>query len=296
MRVLLLVIFSILLSACAGGNRSVEPVNVMVLVDDSSGEALPSNHQGVKRLISQLSSGLHDAGINVYDNSALSLDDFSQYRSSMDKAALIDYARSIRKAPLDYIVLLSANTRITQLAHRTKISTRVNGEVISVNSGRIVGAFDAQGSDESAVSTCSRTCINSNVSDSLIATEGLVVEEVLAALPDTKATQTKSSSNGSFVRDYTLIFDGFTADEMTNFDDYLEIFSGLKDMRMVESRYRYAEMWYRSSIGTAKLNRNLHRMLGELDLKGLVKLEGNTVTIKKITLRGQKSNADLNDW
>jgi hypothetical protein len=303
MRLVLMFITVIFLSACAS-NKSTQPINVMIMVEDGSSDALPRNHQAVNRLVNNVSSQLSDQGMNVFDETAVTLDDFS-YSSRLTSAELIDIARSIRHVKFDYIVLLSVNTNVQSRAQGKKISTKVYGKTIRLNSGKVAGSFNASGSRLNANNNCSRRCLNSKISDSVRSAAGEVAEEILSDLP-TVITHNSSRNNRNsrsnqdlgFIQDYVLIFDGFNQSEMNEVDDYLTIFSGYDAMRYSESSHRYAEIWYESSIKESKLNRNVKRMLKEMDIRALVKQESNIVTIKKITLRGQdnKEKFQLDGW
>ena len=47
-------------------------------------------------------------------------------------------------------------------------------------------------------------------------------------------------------------------------------------------------MWYESSIGTAKLQRNLTRMLEELDMRARISFSGNEYNVRQIRFAGDR--------
>jgi len=58
-----------------------------------------------------------------------------------------------------------------------------------------------------------------------------------------------------------------------------------------------AEFWYETSLKSAKMNRNLRKMLKHLDMNSRVQFSGNTFTVQRITLRGKnRSSSEFNDW
>lgn len=118
---------------------------------------------------------------------------------------------------------------------------------------------------------------------------GSVLAEKLDWLVDggSSSGSERSSTNG-LVTDYYLVFDGFTAEDFLDIEEYLVIFSGYESHRPTEQRHTRTEVQYKSSIGTAKLNRNLKKMLGELDMRATINFEGNTYTMKRISLRGER--------
>ena len=74
------------------------------------------------------------------------------------------------------------------------------------------------------------------------------------------------------------------------------IFSGYQSHRPTVSSATRTELWYKSSIGSAKLNRNLQKMLNHLNLKGTVQFSGNIFTVEQIILSGQKRKLEASDW
>ena len=295
MRVIFITVLALFMSACA--NQEISSVNVIIMVEDNSVDALPRNHQAVQRLVSKVSSQLSDNGINVYDETALTLDNFD-FNGRLTSAELIDIARSVHHVTLDYIVLLSIDASVNSNSYGQKINTKVFGKTIQLHSGKVTGSFNARGRKLNANNNCSRGCLNSKVSDSISATAADVAAEILADLPRvTSKHRSYKSDDRGISQDYVLIFDGFNQSDMDAIARYLTIFSGYDGMRYSESSHRYTEIWYESSISEAKLNRNLKRMLKEMPLKASVYQETNVVTLKKITLRGQeKPKFDLDGW
>jgi hypothetical protein len=51
---------------------------------------------------------------------------------------------------------------------------------------------------------------------------------------------------------------------------------------------RNAGYWYETDSGSARLNRNLRRMLDHLGVRGRVSFAGNTFKVAKITFRTRR--------
>ena len=284
-----------LVTACSNSPQGIAPVNVMLMIQDDSADALPYTHQSTHRLVNAVANDLTTAGVNVYDDKIGSLDDFGD--TSRSKAALIDMARSYPGAKIDYVVVLSAEAAVNSTNYTTKISSRVLGQIIATYSGRVVGSVSASGDRVNKGDGCERTCINNGIGDSLSSAAGEVAAQILSALP-VSGTQgnTVRRTPAPMVMDYTLQFDGFSQDEMNAIEDYLRLFSGYEEMRYTRSSHRYTEIWYQSAISESKLLRNLKRMLNELDTSATVNYAGNIATVKKISQRGKSTKFDLDGW
>lgn len=300
MRILIALFLLGTLAACGSTSNTsrVEPVNVMIMVDDGSADALPRGHQGVRRLVNAVADGLNDAGVNVYDESATTLDDFGGSSLRRDKAMLIDIARSQRKADLDFVVLLTAEAVVRDRDHGKVISSRVYGQTIAVDSGKVAGNLNSSGARQNAPKSCSRLCVNDKIAESVLRTEGDIIAGVLSDLPVSYSRKVEPVKQFQpRIKDYVLVFEGFSQSEMNDVDEYLVIFSGYDDMRITDSEYRYTEIWYESSIAEAKLQRNLNRMLREMSVNATVSAKRNEFVIEKSASRPRNSEKfDLHGW
>lgn len=290
----LIIFLVIFLTACTN-NKTAHSVNVIIMVQDTNENSLPRNHQVVKRLINQVSDELTSQGISVYDETAITLDDFN-IKGAKTKAELIDFARSIHQVSLDYVVVLGIDALVKKTNYGQKISTSVYGQTIKVHSGNVMGNFNVAGAKLNANNECERYCLNNKLSDSLSAASGEVSAEIssdLAIINTSRTVTPKRKRSISISQDYALILNGFTAQNMTDIEDYLVMFSGYQGLHLSAVTHSFAEICYQSTIPEAKLNRNLKRMLKELNIRALINQEGNSVTINKITLRS-KNNKNIN--
>ncbi|MBU3020506.1 hypothetical protein [Aestuariibacter sp. A3R04] len=296
MKKLLTLLFITCLSACASKDTRVQPVNVMILVQDDSADALPHSHQAVKRLISDVSGDLAHHGVNVYDNRS----EFN-YNGTHDKAMLLDMARSYRRAAIDFVVILSTDAKVTRSNYTTRVSADVFGQTIEVGSGRVHGSFTAEGATQNGSDNCPARCVNSLLVGSLTLVSDEVSEHILSTLPTSYVSKTprrKSpapvKSDGPEAVEFTLVFSGFNFQEMEDIERYLPVFSGYSHMRYVDSSQNYAEIHYVAAISRNKLTQNLNRVLSELDLNGRVRLTGNTANVMKSTHNAKLD--DLHSW
>ncbi|MFT6896681.1 MAG: hypothetical protein ACJA13_001084 [Paraglaciecola sp.] len=301
MRCFLLIVCSLMMTACAS-SKQAQSVNVMIAVDDSSENAVPADFSSVKRLVTHVAGELSDAGIKVYDETSLGLDDFSFAQGQRNKVSLLDMARSIKQVKLDHVVLLTAQATVQDKGHTTSVATHVVGSVIQVNSGRVEGSFADSGRKQNANGDCSLSCLNDTIGQSLVSAAGNIGAIIVSTLPAVKTSHTlakvkKEDDSRQSSQDWVLVFDGFNPQDMLQIEEYLVIFTGYQNMRYLSSRYTYAEIWYTSGINSAKLNRNLKRMFSEINKRAMISQEGNRFAVKKISL-GVKDDSkfDLVGW
>ncbi len=273
--------------------------NILVLNEDYDDDAVPASSRIHKRVLRAIDNQLGDMGLATYDETTVGLDQgFAQGRVRRSDAEIIDIARSISRPPIDVAVIYTIYASLKQKPHISKVKVRIEGRMLNVKTGRNLGSFEVKTPKEwTAPAQCNRECVLEIVGDDsrIIANDlGAVLGEKLSWL--VKSDHDVAAGGGGFPMAYTLEFDDFSPAEMMEIEEYLVIFSGYKTHRPIYSGARRAEIWYESSIKSAKLTRNLNKMLAQLDLRGLVQFSGNTVKIDKITLRGKKTAISDGGW
>ncbi|RLU01945.1 MAG: hypothetical protein D9N11_11270 [Ketobacter sp.] len=273
--------------------------NLLVMGEDADKDTVPRNSRVFKRVLDQLNEEMHNAGFNMYDETAVTLGDFAQGRNRRTDAEIIDVARSVRRPPIDVAVIFQIYASAKPLDHTTKVKVRISGRMLNVKTGQRLGNFEVDTPQEwNAEPECNRECILEvvgNYSKTIAADLGAVLSEKLAWMVEGSGDETAGGGDSQLPMAYNLIFDGFTSEDMLSIEEYLVIFSGYKAHRPVYSSARRSEIWYESTIKSAKLNRNLQRMLTELDLKGMVQFAGNTYTVKKIARRNENKKPAADD-
>ena len=81
---------------------------------------------------------------------------------------------------------------------------------------------------------------------------------------------------------YRIVFDGFDSDTVARFEEYLPLFAGYRSHRPSELMERRHAYQYKSTIGSARLLRNLMEMLKQTGRGGRVHFSGNTYTLYRI--------------
>jgi len=284
------------MSSAYAGDRP----NLLIMGEDADDDTVPRDSRVFKRVINAVTNQMHDIGFDVYDETAVTMDHFVQGRIRRDRQELIDIGRSIRQPPIDVVVSFSIFASMIDKGYTNKVQARIEGQMVQVNSGKFLGNFEVKSPKVwTAPADCNRECVLEVVGDysKILANDlGAVLGEKLAFLVDGSIGEVDGSGNGSMVTDYNLIFDNFSADDMMDIEEYLVIFSGYKTHRPTYSSARRSEIWYQSGIKSAKLQRNLNKMLERLKLRARITYSGNTFTVEQTVARTKKKVVSGDEW
>ncbi|PCJ38681.1 MAG: hypothetical protein COA99_11445 [Moraxellaceae bacterium] len=269
--------------------------NLLIMGEDADDNSIPRNHDAFTRVLNALSNQLHEGGFDVFDETAVTLDNFVQGRVRRTDAELIDIAKSISRPPIDVVILFSIYSIAYKTDYTTKVHARIQGRLLNVQTGQRLGnvEIDYPGGWNTQPN-CETDCLLSSVGDhaKIIANDvGAILAAKLSWLVHTPETMPTPG-----VMAYNLIFDDFTQQEVMEFEEYLVIFSGYESHRITYGGATRTEYWYKSDISNAKLSRNLNKLLERLHINGLVQVAGNTYTVKKIGLRANAPKLDPRDW
>lgn len=270
---------------------AVEKPNVLVMGEDADLDTVPRNSRVFKRVLDAVANQLDLEGFDVFDETAVTQGDFVQGRVRRTDAEVLDIARSITRPPIDVVVLFSIYASANELSFTTKIKTRIEGRMINAHTGQRLGSFEVESPNEwNGPKDCPRECLLEVVgkySRILAQDLGAVLAVKLAALVEVEAPA-RAAPGAQAVGiggAYTLIFDGFTADEIIDVEEFFVVFGGYENHRSVYSGARYHEYWYQSDSPSARLERNLNKMLRFLNVKGRITFSGNEFRVQKIAQR-----------
>ncbi len=271
--------------------------NIMVFSDDADRDTVPRNNRVFNRVIHALRSQLDDKGFNVFDETAVTIKDgYAQGRVRRTDAEILDIAQSLKRPPIDVAVVFQIYASADNRGYTTKVRTRIAGRMLTVQSGKFLGEFEVK-KLFNAPAACNRECILEVVGDKsrdLAHDLGDVLSVKLAHLSNggqNAGITTESngggidSGSGGVVKEYSLVFNNFNSNERMDIEEYMVIFSGYQHHRPVDCSRRRCEYWYESTINSAKLHRNIQRMLDQMSVEANVVFEGNTVRVDRITLR-----------
>lgn len=281
--------------------QAADRPNILIMGEDADEDTVVRNSQVFHRVLNALSNQLHDVGFDVFDETAVTLESFVQGRVRRTDAELIDIAKSIRRPPIDVVLLFSIYSTANQHSYTTKVQARIEGRLLNVHTGQRLGNVELDYPEGwNAPQHCNRDCLLRSIGDhsKIIAND---VGSVLAEKLSWMVNRSENSENAGIIASqgigaYQLIFDDFTQTEVMEFEEYLVIFSGYESHRITYGGATRTEYWYKSNISNAKLSRNLNKLLETLNISGLVQISGNTYTVKKISLRYSKPARNPRDW
>lgn len=280
-----------------------DKINLLVMSEDADDDTVPRNSRVFRRVITAIQNQMLEQNIDVIDETMATLDEFEQGRTRRSRAEIMDIARSISKPPIDVVTNFLIYASVEDKGYTSRLHIRVEGEILHVGSRKYLGNFEQMSPRNWNITPkCakSRECVLEQVGakSRILGNDiGAVLAEKLAYLRgDDRYHGGKKGGFDELETAYELIFDGFTPEDMLDIEEYLVIFSGYQSHRPTYSGARRAELWYESTINSAKLDRNLKKMLEQLELRATVQFSANKFVIKKITFRGKAKKPVGDDW
>ena len=264
---------------------------VMIVGEDADTDTVPRDSRVFKRVLGAISNELIDQGFDVKDETALTHMTHVQGRARRADDELIRIAKDVG---IDVLVIFSIYPSGKADSNSVRVTARVEGRLLDVHSGSRMGNFELEPQGSQLVPRpYSRDDILEAVGklSRIIGTEvGAVLAQRLSGYVD---------QEGGRLLEWTFIFDGFDASEMADMEDYLVIFSGYDSHRPKPNAINtptYHVFLYKSSIDSAKLNRNMLKMLKKLNMDGRVYLSGNEVKVVKTKGIKQRRKEKEGEW
>jgi len=279
--------------------HSVNLLIMLIMIEDADKDSIPRDSRINKRVQASISQQLNHIA-DVYDETSITLNKFKQGRVRRTDAELLDIARSITRPPIDIVVVLSTYASVNTSEYAKKARARVEGRLLNAKSGQFLDNVEVQSSRSWSIPyACDRqTCMLEEIGDEakVLGDElGLILAEKLNWLLNGNTADNSSAPTAEMFNDYYLEFDGFSAQDVASIEEYLLIFSGYISHRPTQQRHTRTTLLYRSTIGTAKLSRNMLKLLDELNMRATINFEGNSFSLKRITLRGENPTRDIAD-
>jgi len=264
--------------------------NLMIVGVDYDENALERDNHISRRVLEAISNELNIKGFNVFNEAAVTLENYAQNRTRRGDAEIIDIARGLTKPPIDVLVAVSIYASAKDTNYTKNIRARLTGRLVKVQSGQRIGNFEVESpATWTAPVDCYRECLLEIVSNKckiLARDVGAILAKMLRSFPKDRSTPPTEQSD-SLTNQYALVFEGFTLEDIMEIEEYLVVFSGYQHYRTVYSGLRHHEFWYTSDIESTRLDRNLKKMLMHLGLIGRVSFSGNEYTVTKFPLRAQ---------
>ncbi len=261
------------LMSCAAipspGHAADKP-NLLIMGEDADKDTVPCSSRVFERALNALSTQAGEEGFAVFDETAVTPGDFVQGRCRRTDAELIDIARSIRNPPIDVAVIFSIYASAEQLTYTTKVKDRVVGRLLDIRTGRRLGNFEVKSpSTTNAPHDCPRECILEAVGgETRILAQDLgavLAIKLRSHLAESAGGPAEAATGGDRVEGlstgFVVIIDGFQPEEVNDVEEYLVSFQGYEHHRPTRCSIRRCEYWYETSSDSARLNRNLRRMM-----------------------------------
>ena len=251
-----------------------------------------------RQVLEAISDQFTAKGFAVYDERAVSLDNFKQDRVARPEAELMDIARSVQRPPLDAAVIFTIYAGARRLAYTTDVYARITARVLDVRTGQKLGSFEvASPPGWRAPASCDRDCLVEVIGRNAESMAGDLGTELASQLATRtfqppKSTEPKTAEaatpkdaplKSNRPTGYTLVFQGFSPEEITDVEEYLVAFQGYKLHRPVTTSPRRVQYWYEIDSDSARLNRNLRMMLDRIGAEGRLSFSStdNTFTVEK---------------
>lgn len=265
---------------------------ILIMGEDVDRDTIPRKSRVFKRVQNALSNSLINEGFDVKDETALTLDTHVQDRQRRDDGELIQIAKDVG---MDILVIFSIYPNVKSNQNSVKVWSRVEGRILSVQDGSRLGNFEAEPQKYQLVpKPYERNDILEAVGKmaSIIGTE---VGDVLTS----RLSGYHSGGEGDIAKEWKLVFDGFSDDDMFEIDEYIVIFSGYKSHRpdpAAMNTSKHHVYLYKSSIDSAKMKRNLHKMFEKLNMEARTGISGLEVEMKKVPGVKQRTKKKDSEW
>lgn len=280
---------------------------VMIVGEDVDPDTVPRNSRVFKRVLNAISNEMVNLGFDVKDETALTHMTHVQGRTRRNDAELIQIAKD---AGIDVLCIFSIYPNAKTNQNSVRVTARIEGRLLSVWDGSRMGNFESEPQQYQLVP---RPYSRNDVLEAVGKLSKIIGSDVGAVLadrldqyhPEGGGSSSEGGGSGSGIGssgrllEWTVIFDGFSDDDMLDVEDYITIFTGYDSHRPKSNSLNtssHHELWYKSSIDSAHLKRNMVRMLRKLNMKGRVYISGNEVKIVKQHRVKQRRKQSNSEW
>lgn len=269
---------------------------VIIMGEDAREGTVRRYRPAFTRVKDAIANSMIEQGYDVLSETAQTLDTHAQARVHRADSELIQTAKDVSA---DVLVIFSIFPRVKKHAANYKIKGRVTGRLISVADGRRMGNFEITPLANKQVPPPLRASTAHEALGDIAQPFGREVGDVLVSKLNNLYGDADGNGGTGHAVEWTLTFDGFSMDDMMEIEDYLVIFSGYDSHRpcgnCVNTSKRHA-YWYKSTIGTAKMKRNMYKLMKKLQYQANIQIADRTVEIKKLNANRQRKKANSSEW
>jgi hypothetical protein len=265
---------------------------VLIVGEDADQDTIPRDSRVFKRVLNGIANTMINQGFDVKDETALTHETHTQGRTRRDDAELIEIAKD---TGIDILCIFSIYPNAHSRTSSLKVTTRIEGRLLSVNDGSRLGNFEHEPQQEQLVP---KPYSRDDILEAVGKLAKIIGEEVGDYLA-TRLSNYESQPGGGRLQEWTLIFDGFTLDEITEMEKILAIFTGYDSHRPKSNSVKtnlHHEYWYKSSIDSAKMEQNMHKLLKKFNHDGRIYMNGLEVSVKKAPKPIQKRTQQDSEW
>jgi len=235
---------------------------ILILIDDRNADTISRSSVIATSAVGHISGILYDEGFDIYQ-----LDDIFIDKNDKKGGVEINHSDIAQKVKASKIKGIKAYLVVTIYASIRRsndhqdIAVRMAFSATSMKNGMRIGNLELE--DKKTMELpCTRECVLSSVKQLV----DLLAKTGASALLE-KRSLLLSEDTGN---QYKIEFRNFSSNQIMNFEEYLAVFSGYKNHRLISSEEDKTIFWYKSDISSTKLYRNFTKMLLHLDLKGKV--------------------------
>jgi hypothetical protein len=266
--------------------------NVMIMGQDADRDTVPCNSRVFEAVRRAVVSQLDQQGYNVFDETAALGPNFTAGRCRRADDELIDVLRAVTRPPLDVAVLLRMYATVEELTYTARVRARISGRLLNVATGQDLDGFEVRSPEEWTMRVdCARerACMLEDLAryGTILAND---LGAVLALKLDALARAGEVEVTACLHKAYTLIFDGYTTDDVRLAEEYLVAFKDYQKHRTSRVSPRRREYWYKSCIDSARLTRNFAEMFKFMNTPSTIDFSPsrNTFTLTKIPMRKRR--------
>lgn len=287
---------------------SAQGLNILVMGEDADEDSVPRGNRIFNRVIAALNEEMNVQGHDVFDETAVAMNINTANRVRRQDAELIEVARAVPNPPLDVVVVFSIYASVREGAYSEVLrpDVRIPGRVINLRTGQLIGSFEVTGLDLPPLPVaCERECLLEEVGNhaailgaELAAALTLKLDNFVGSAPldgtGAVIVATPDPAVGAVIVEdgceglptaYVLRFDGFSTEEVTAVEEYMNSFACVQSARPARVSERSAEYWYETRSDSARLTRNLRLMLEHMGIEGQMRFTGNTMVMVKVATR-----------
>lgn len=265
---------------------------VLIVGEDADQDTIRRDTRVFKRVLNGIANTMINKGFDVKDETAITLETHTQGRTRRNDAELIEIAKD---TGIDVLCIFSIYPNAHSRATSLKVTTRIEGRLLSVNDGSRLGNFEHEPQREQLVP---KPYSRDDIIEAVGKLAKIIGEEVGDYLAN-RLENYESQPGGGRLQEWTLIFDGFTLDEMAEMEKVLAIFTGYDSHRVKSNAVKtglHHEYWYRSSINSAKMEQNLNKLLKKFNHDGRVYMSGLEVKVTKAPKPVQRRTPKDSEW